>query len=93
MIFLAKQGSIQAGSEFSSSSDGSASPAETSKTKGTLLHIVTSSHLWVCHLALSDEEMSEALSIQRLPQSTQDFEIPLCSVCLEDRSVSGCDPS
>lgn len=29
--------------------------------------------------------MSESLSVQQFQQVTMNFEIPLCSVCLEDR--------
>ena len=40
---------------------------------------------WCECLVASDEELSEPGTAQHLPASAQSFEIPLCSVCLEDR--------
>lgn len=36
-----------------------------------------------------EEELSESPSIQQVPQVAHNFEIPLCSVCLEDSSEDG----
>lgn len=74
-----------AGSDTSSDSAVEEEAAtEGSISKGIYITLASKVSAGVCFLVASDEELSDPGNALQVPASAQNFEIPLCSVCLED---------